>query len=126
MFTVEADPSGRRPSGGSSAGSVASSIDALFELRRADDIGSGLPPDDPATAAFRARIDAELAARPPLDRAALAIDGDDLIRELGLEPGPRLGRVLDALLERVIADPALNDRAHADAARTGHACGHAG
>ena len=86
-------------------------VDALFELRRADDIGSGLSPDDPATAAFRARIDAELAARPPLDRGSLAVDGDDLIRDLGLEPGPRLGRVLDALLERVIADPALNDRA---------------
>jgi hypothetical protein len=35
----------------------------------------------------------------------------DLIRELGLEPGPSLGRVLDALLDRVIGDPALNDRA---------------
>ena len=101
-------------------------VDALFELRRADDIGSGLPPDDPVTAAFRARIDAELAARPPLDRGALAVDGDDLIRDLGLEPGPRLGRVLDALLERVIARPGPQRPGHADAARTGHACRHAG
>ncbi len=36
-----------RPSAGSSGGSVATHVDALFELRRADDIGSGLPPDDP-------------------------------------------------------------------------------
>jgi putative nucleotidyltransferase with HDIG domain len=86
-------------------------VDALFELRRADDIGSGLAPDDPATAAFRARIDAQLAARPPLDRHALAVDGDDLMAGLRLEPGPRLGRMLDALLERVIEDPGLNDRA---------------
>ena len=86
-------------------------IDDLFELRRADDVGSGLPPDDPATAAFRARIEAQIAARPPLDRSALAVDGADLIRDLGLEPGPRLGRVLDALLEQVIGDPGLNDRA---------------
>ena len=86
-------------------------VDDLFELRRADDIGSGLPPDDPATAAFRARIEAQIAARPPLDRSALAVDGADLIRDLGLEPGPRLGRVLDALLEQVIGDPGLNDRA---------------
>ena len=28
--------------------------------------------------------------------------------ELGLAPGPELGRILDALLERVIADPTLN------------------
>ncbi len=85
-------------------------LESLFELRRADDIGSGQSPDDPATAAFRALVDAELAQRPPLDRNALAIDGDDLIRDLGLEPGPSLGRVLDALLDRVIGDPALNDR----------------
>jgi putative nucleotidyltransferase with HDIG domain len=87
------------------------SIDALFELRRADDIGSGMPPDDPDQETFRARVDAELAARVPLDRNALAVDGDDLIRELGLQPGPRLGGLLDALLDQVIADPVLNDRA---------------
>jgi putative nucleotidyltransferase with HDIG domain len=85
-------------------------VDALFALRRADDIGSGRDPDDPATAVYRARVDAQLAARPPLDRHALAIDGDDLMSALALEPGPRLGRMLDALLERVIEDPAVNDR----------------
>jgi tRNA nucleotidyltransferase (CCA-adding enzyme) len=86
-------------------------VDALFELRRADDVGSGMPPDDPDQDAFRARIEAEMQARVPLDRSALAIDGDDLIRELGLQPGPRLGGVLEALVEQVIADPVLNDRA---------------
>ena len=87
------------------------SVDDLFELRRADDVGSGLSPDDPATVTFRARVEAQIAARPPLDRSALAVDGEDLIRDLGLEPGPSLGRVLDALLEQVIGDPGLNDRA---------------
>ena len=87
-------------------------VDALFELRRADDIGSGLAPDDPATGARSAPASTPSSRpRPPLDRHALAIDGDDLMPDLGLEPGPRLGRVLDALLERVIDDPALNDRA---------------
>jgi tRNA nucleotidyltransferase (CCA-adding enzyme) len=86
-------------------------LDALFALRRADDIGSGLADDDPRLVAFRARVDAELEAEVALDRNALAVDGDDLIRELGLEPGPRLGRLLDALVEAVITDPALNERA---------------
>ena len=45
-----------------------------------------------------------------LDRGDLAVDGDDLIDELALEPGPRLGAILDRLLEAVIDDPALNDR----------------
>lgn len=86
-------------------------LDNLFALRRADDIGSGAEPDDPAQAEFRARLDAELAAEAALDRYALVIDGDDLIRELGLGPGPLLGRILDALVDRVITDPALNERA---------------
>jgi tRNA nucleotidyltransferase (CCA-adding enzyme) len=89
----------------------ARSLDALFELRRADDIGSGLRGDDPDLAAFRARLEAEVAAEAVLDRSSLAIDGSDLMRDLGLTEGPRLGRLLDALVERVIDDPALNDRA---------------
>ncbi|HEX5826118.1 MAG TPA: HD domain-containing protein [Candidatus Limnocylindrales bacterium] len=84
-------------------------VDALFALRRADDVGSGLPPDDPGLAAFRSRIDAELAAEAALDRYALKVDGTDLMRELGLQPGPRLGRIIEELVERVIADPALNE-----------------
>jgi tRNA nucleotidyltransferase (CCA-adding enzyme) len=86
-------------------------LDNLFELRRADDIGSGMSPDDEAQLAFHARLEAELAAEAALDRYALAIDGDDLMRELGLEPGPRLGRMIDALVDRVVDDPALNERA---------------
>jgi len=32
------------------------------------------------------------------------------MQELGIGPGPQLGRILDALTDRVIADPRLNDR----------------
>jgi putative nucleotidyltransferase with HDIG domain len=84
-------------------------IDDLLELRRADDIGSGRASDSRSLTAFRARIESELAAEAALDRYALKIDGTDLMRELGLTPGPRLGRILDELVERVIVDPALND-----------------
>jgi putative nucleotidyltransferase with HDIG domain len=85
-------------------------LDALFALRRADDIGSDVSPDDAGFLAFRARVEAELDAAVVLDRTALAIDGTDLINELALEPGPSLGRVLNELLERVIVDPGLNER----------------
>jgi putative nucleotidyltransferase with HDIG domain len=86
-------------------------LDNLFALRVADDIGSGVGPDDPVRDAFRERLDAELAAAAALDRYALVIDGGDLMRELGLSPGPLLGRIIDELVERVINDPALNERA---------------
>jgi len=86
-------------------------IDDLFALREADNIGSGVPVDAHHLADLHARVEAELAASVVLDRSRLAIDGDDLMRELGLPQGPRLGRILDELLERVIAEPKLNDRA---------------
>ena len=83
-------------------------IDELFALREADNVGSGLPRSAGGLAELKARVAAELAEGPVLDRSALAIDGDDLMAELGLAPGPRLGRVLEALLERVIEDKSLN------------------
>lgn len=85
-------------------------LDELFELRRADNVGSGLTADAGRLAELRARVAEQLAADVPLDRGDLAIDGDDLIEELGATPGPRLGAVLERLLEAVVEDPSLNDR----------------
>jgi putative nucleotidyltransferase with HDIG domain len=85
-------------------------IDELFDLREADNIGSGLPADAGQLGELRDRVRTELEAEAVLDLRGLAIDGSDLMHELGMTAGPMLGRVLDDLLERVIADPALNDR----------------
>jgi tRNA nucleotidyltransferase (CCA-adding enzyme) len=89
----------------------AETIDDLFALREADNMGSGVPIDAHRLGDLRTRVDAELAASVVLDLSRLAVDGDDLMTELGLPAGPRLGRILDELLERVIADPRLNERA---------------
>ena len=70
-----------------------------------------MPADAHHLGALRTRVEAELAAAVVLDRSRLAIDGDDLMTELGLPQGPRLGRILDELLERVIVEPKLNERA---------------
>ncbi len=86
-------------------------IDDLFALREADNTGSGVPTDAHDLGDLRRRVDAELAASVVLDRSRLAVHGDDLIAELGLPAGPRLGRILDRLLDRVVAEPKLNDRA---------------
>jgi tRNA nucleotidyltransferase (CCA-adding enzyme) len=45
----------------------------------------------------------------PLQIAELAVDGAEVADRLG-GPGPAVGRVLRALLERVLEDPALNER----------------
>jgi putative nucleotidyltransferase with HDIG domain len=84
-------------------------LDELFALREADNVGSGVDREADGLDELRARVAAELQVGPALDRAALAIDGDDLIAELGMAPGPGLGRVLEALVERVIEEPALNE-----------------
>ena len=85
-------------------------IDDLFALREADNAGSGLPRDADGLAELHARVEAELATGPVLDRSTLAIDGSDLMGELGLAAGPALGRILAALVERVVEEPRLNDR----------------
>jgi tRNA nucleotidyltransferase (CCA-adding enzyme) len=48
-----------------------------------------------------------IAYRDPIEIGDLAVDGDDL-RRAGIPAGPVLGKILHALLERVIADPSLN------------------
>ncbi|NUS97684.1 MAG: polynucleotide adenylyltransferase, partial [Gemmatimonadaceae bacterium] len=48
-----------------------------------------------------------IAFRDPIEIADLAIDGDAL-RRAGFRPGPELGKILNALLQWVIEDPARN------------------
>jgi hypothetical protein len=90
-------------------GTAPEALDELFELRAADNVGSDLPADAGGLDELRARVTAALLEGVALDRRDLVVDGRDLMTELGLEPGPRLGRILDSLLERVQGDPALND-----------------
>jgi tRNA nucleotidyltransferase (CCA-adding enzyme) len=87
------------------------SVDDLLALRAADNAGSGLPRTAGNLAALRSRVRRELEAGAVTGRAQLAVDGRDLIDELGLEPGPDLGRLLDDLTDRVVNEPALNHRA---------------
>jgi hypothetical protein len=84
--------------------------DLLFDLRRADNAASGVgAAGDANQAELEARIGDQLAAEPALlvDHR-LAIDGNDLQRELGMAPGPEIGAVLDRLTEIVLDDPSQN------------------
>jgi tRNA nucleotidyltransferase (CCA-adding enzyme) len=88
----------------------AEALDELIALRAADNVGSGQPPGHDRLDELARRCREQLAARVALRRGDLAIDGHDLAR-IGITPGPRMGHVLEELLDRVIADPMLNDRA---------------
>jgi poly(A) polymerase/tRNA nucleotidyltransferase (CCA-adding enzyme) len=85
-------------------------LESLFVLREADNVGSGQRSHEPDLEELRRRVREVLEGDVVLDRADLAVDGDDLIRELELAEGPTLGHILDELLERAIADPTVNDR----------------
>jgi tRNA nucleotidyltransferase (CCA-adding enzyme) len=82
----------------------------LFVLRRADNAASGV--EEPAAgslAALERRVREQLDAERPLAIRQLAIDGHDLMRELQLAPGPRIGEILDDLLAAVVDEPELNE-----------------
>ena len=48
------------------------------------------------------------AARAPVSAGELALKGPDVMRILGVAPGPVVGQAIRQLLERVLEDPALN------------------
>lgn len=55
-------------------------------------------------------VQREREAGVPLRVADLAVDGNDL-KKIGVPEGPMMGQVLTQLLEQVLADPSMNDKA---------------
>jgi tRNA nucleotidyltransferase/poly(A) polymerase len=82
----------------------------LARLREAHDAVTGSEVDRAAGDDLRRRVQAQVEAGAPLDLADLAIDGDDVRRELGIPEGPLVGAILEGLLEASIEDPGRNDR----------------
>ena len=81
----------------------------LFALRAADDVASGVEEPPGGWPELRERVRA-VVANDPLDPGQLAVSGDDLVAELGIPPGPPIGRLLAGLMEAVLEDPGLNSR----------------
>jgi putative nucleotidyltransferase with HDIG domain len=83
----------------------------LFDLRIADNLGNGLKTGFPHyLGELTDRVAEILRKREALTVRDLAVDGHDVMRELGLSAGPRVGQILERLLEQVLEDPSLNDR----------------
>ena len=86
-------------------------IPALFALRKADNIGSGArSPRMYALESLWERVQEEIRAASAFSLKDLAIDGDDVMNELGIASSPEVGRILNELFERVTEDPQLNTR----------------
>ncbi|KAF0134471.1 MAG: polyA polymerase [Candidatus Saganbacteria bacterium] len=59
---------------------------------------------------LQARIDKIIAEENALHIKDLKVDGKDIMKELAIAPGKKVGQLLEELLEKVIDDPKLNDR----------------
>jgi tRNA nucleotidyltransferase (CCA-adding enzyme) len=84
----------------------------LYELGFADARGKGreVPEDLASIERLRARVDAMLAAGAAFSAKDLAVNGKALMEALGIPPGRIVGEMLAHLVEKVIDDPALNER----------------
>jgi hypothetical protein len=82
----------------------------LLDLRRADVDGQGMGGRTDDVDRFEADIRAELDRKPPFTIADLAVNGHDIMGMFSIEPGKKVGDVLDYLMERVLDEPALNTR----------------
>jgi tRNA nucleotidyltransferase (CCA-adding enzyme) len=82
----------------------------LLDLRRADVHAQGKGGSVDDVDELQARITSEIDQKSPFGLKDLAVNGGDLIRELELSPGPRIGQILRALLEIVLDEPNRNTR----------------
>lgn len=82
-------------------------IEDLLKLREADRIGSGVPKAQPYRLRYlKAMI--EKVKNDPISAKMLAITGEDVMKILKIEPGPKVGYILAVLLEEVLDDPDKN------------------
>jgi poly(A) polymerase/tRNA nucleotidyltransferase (CCA-adding enzyme) len=83
----------------------------LMHVRNCDRIGMGRPKESPyRLRKYESMI--EEALRAPTSVGMLKIKGEDVIRETSIDPGPKVGYILHALLEEVLEKPELNEESY--------------
>ncbi|MEI6649952.1 MAG: HD domain-containing protein [Candidatus Moraniibacteriota bacterium] len=81
----------------------------LMSVRIADRLGSGVPKAKPYKLRHLEYM-IEKVSNDPVSVKMLKINGTDLMNDLKMTPGPKIGAVLDVLLSEVIEDPSRNIR----------------
>ena len=81
----------------------------LMDVRICDRIGTGRPKESPyRLRKYHAMIDEAL--HDPLSVGMLKIDGGEIMKIAQINPGPKIGWTLNALLEEVLENPKLNTK----------------
>lgn len=84
-------------------------IDDLIRLRIADRLGMGRPKAKPFKITDLERR-VKLLQTAPLSVTMLAIDGNDVMKELDIKPSIRIKYLLNAILSEVLDEPKLNNK----------------
>jgi tRNA nucleotidyltransferase/poly(A) polymerase len=80
----------------------------MLELRVADRLGGGARETSWRLEEFKKRL-IEV-QKEPFSVRDLKIDGNDVMKELNLKPGPRIGEILDVLFEEVVEKKIPNEK----------------
>jgi tRNA nucleotidyltransferase (CCA-adding enzyme) len=88
-------------------------IETLLNLRICDRIGTGRPKEQPFRfRKYKAMVDEAL--RDPISVGMLKTDGNRIMEQFHVQPGPKIGHILNALLEDVLEDPKKNTEVYLD------------
>ena len=84
-------------------------VEDLIKVREADRIGSGVPKAKP----YKLRhlqFMIDKVARDPLSPKLLKMNGSDLMALLKIDPGPKVGMIINALMDEVLDEPTQNTK----------------
>ena len=91
-------------------------MDDLVKLRICDRMGMGVPKAVPYRLRhFQFRVEKILREEEEPTPKMLAVNGDDIMTILQIPPGPKVGHVLEVLLQEVMDEPAKNTRENLEA-----------
>lgn len=84
-------------------------IEDLIKVREADRIGSGRPKAIPYKLRHMKYI-IDKVSHDPISAKMLKVNGEDIMKELKIKPGPKIGLILNSLLAEVLDEPAKNTK----------------
>jgi len=81
----------------------------LLQVRMCDRIGSGVPKAEPYKLRHLKYV-IDKVSQDPISVKMLKVTGNDVMKELDIQPGPKVGQILDILLSYVLEDPKNNQK----------------
>jgi hypothetical protein len=86
-------------------------IEELIQVRMADRIGSGVPKAEPYKLRHLKYM-LDKVSQDPISVKMLKVNGNDVMKILKIEPGPKIGQILTCLLGEVLKEPKKNEKGY--------------